>query len=150
MIIFFLFLCFKEQIWQAALNHRCCFLYLQHKIDMEEVLSYLLTPFPLSLCQVDGLNKTTPKVKTLYELESRIPNDIPLNVGITVIDAMFFLHLQKQFLEHLKPCLCAETENELFDKVQLKIVKEMKDQKTSIGSRTIRSLDLGNTHQVTG
>ena len=117
---------------------------------MEEVLSYLLTPFPLSLCQVDGLNKTTPKVKTLYELESRIPNDIPLNVGITVIDAMFFLHLQKQFLEHLKPRLCAETGNELFDNVQLKIVKEMKDQKTSVGSRTIRSLVLGNTHQVTG
>ena len=49
------------------------FLSLQHKIDMEEVLSYPFTPIPLSLCHVDGLKQTTSKVKILYELESRIP-----------------------------------------------------------------------------
>ena len=71
------------------------FLSLQHKVDMEEVLSYQLTPIPLSLCHVDGLKQTTPKAKLLYELESRIPNDMPPNVDATVTNAMFFLHLQK-------------------------------------------------------
>ena len=71
------------------------FLSLQHKIDMEEVLSYPLTPIPSSLCHVDGLKQITPKVKVLYELESRIPDDMPTNIDAIVINTMFFLHLQK-------------------------------------------------------
>ena len=71
------------------------FLSLQHKVDMEEVLSYQLTQIRPPLCHVNGLKQTTPKAKLLYELESRIPNDMPPNVDATVIDGMFFLHLQK-------------------------------------------------------
>ena len=63
----FLFLRFTEQIWQAALNHGCCVLYLQHRIDMGEVLSNPLTLIPLSLYHVDILKQATPKVKLLYE-----------------------------------------------------------------------------------
>ena len=38
------------------------FLSLQHKIDMEEALTYPLTAIPLSLCHVDGLKQAPPKV----------------------------------------------------------------------------------------
>ena len=110
------------------------FLSLQHKIDMEEVLSYPLTPIPLSLCHVDGLSQTTPKVKLLYKIESRIPNDMPPNVDATVIDAMFFLHLQKTIpgtfgalSSYLLIRICAEKGNELqmvFDKVQSPSIKD--------------------------
>ena len=126
---------------------------------MKEVLSYPLTPIPLSLCHVDGL-KQTPKVKLLYKLESRIPNDMPSKVDATVIDAVFFLHLQKTIRgafgtlsSYLLTRICAEKGNDLhmvFDKVQSPSIKEMDDKKTSVGSRTIRLLDLGNKHQVTG
>ena len=37
-----------------------------------------------------------------------------------------------------------------YNRHQLKIVKEMKDKTMSVESRTIRSLILDNTHQVTG
>ena len=94
------------------------FLSLQHKIDMEEVLSYPLTPIPLLLCHMDGLSQTTPKVKLLYKIESRIPNDMPPNIDATVIDAMFFLHLQKTIpgtfgalSSYLLTRICAEKGN---------------------------------------
>ena len=114
---------------------------------MKEVLSYPLTPSPLSLCHVDGLQQTIPKVKLLYELESRIPNVMPPNVDATIIDAMFFLHLQKAIpgtfgalssylitrnvLKKEINCLWCLTK---YNRHQLKIVKELKHQKTSVGS----------------
>ena len=111
------------------------FLSLQHKIDMEEVLSYPLTPIPLPLCHVDSLKQTTPKVKLLYKLESCIPNDMPPNVDATVFDAMFFLHLQKTIpgtfgalSSYLLTRICAEKENELhmvFDKIQSSSIKRL-------------------------
>ena len=110
------------------------FLSLQHKTDMEEVLSYPLTPIPLSLCHIDSLNQTTPKIKLLYKLESRIPNDMPPNIHATVTDAMFFLHLQKTIPgtfealpSYLLIRICAEKGNELhmvFDKVQSPSTKD--------------------------
>ena len=96
---------------------------------MKKVLSYPLTPIPLLLCHVDGLKQTTPKVKLLYELEYRIPNDMPPNFNAAFIDAMFFLHLQKEkaitgifgaLSSYSLTRICAENGNELhmvFDKV---------------------------------
>ena len=66
---------------------------LQRKVDMAEVLSFLLTLTPLSLGHADGTMLKTQKSKLLEELESRIFSEKPNNVDVTIIDVMFFLHL---------------------------------------------------------
>ena len=71
------------------------FLALQRKIDMAEVLSFPLTPTPLSLSHADGTMLKTQKSKLMEELESRIFSEKPNHVDVTIIDAMFFLHLWK-------------------------------------------------------
>ena len=45
------------------------FLALQRQIDMGEVLTYPLTPIPLSLCHIDGKMNKTPKSTLMKELE---------------------------------------------------------------------------------
>ena len=70
---------------------------------------------------------------------------------------------KKQFLEHLEPFLVIflleyVLNSEInyiwcltkYIRYQSKIAKEMKNQKTSVGSQTIRSLVLGSTYQITG
>ena len=47
---------------------------------MTKVLPYPFTSIPLPLCHMGRLKQTAPKVKLLYELESRIQNDVPPNV----------------------------------------------------------------------
>ena len=71
------------------------FLALQRKIDMAEVLSFPLTPTPLSLSHADGTMLKTQKSKLMEELESRISSEKPNHVDVIIIDAMFFLHLWK-------------------------------------------------------
>ena len=71
------------------------FLALQGKTDMADVLSFLLTPTPLSLSHADGTLLKTQKSKLMEELESRIFSEIPNHVDVTIIDAMFFLYLWK-------------------------------------------------------
>ena len=70
------------------------YLSLQKKIDIAEVLKYPLTPVPLSLSHVDGTMQKTPKSTLMKHLESRVKSTAPISVDVTVIDAMFFLHLQ--------------------------------------------------------
>ena len=121
---------------------------------MEEVLSNQMSSIPLSLCQVEGLKQTTLKVKLLYKLESRMPNGMPPNVDATVIDAMFFLHLQKTipgtfraFFSYLLNGICAEKGNQLhivFDKVQSPSIKDCeRDERTINISRVLN-------YQITG
>ena len=71
------------------------FLALQGKTDMADVLSFLLTPTPLSLSHADGTLLKTQKSKLMEELESRIFSEKPNHVDVIIIDAMFFLHLWK-------------------------------------------------------
>ena len=61
---------------------------LQKEIDMAKVLQFPLTPTPLSLSHAQ-------KSKLMEELESRIFSEKTNHVDITIIDAMFFLHLWK-------------------------------------------------------
>ena len=62
---------------------------------MTEVLSFPLTPTPLSLSHADGTMLKTQKRKLMEELESRIFSEKPNLVDVIIIDAMFFLHLWK-------------------------------------------------------
>ena len=130
------------------------FLSSQHKIDMEEVFSYPLTPIPFSLCHVDSLKQTTPKVKLLYELASRIPNDMPPNADATVIYAVFFLHLQKTIPgtfgalpSYLLTRICAKKGNEshmVFDKVQSPSNKDFEIDERS------KNVSRESNYQITG
>ena len=69
------------------------YLSLQTKIDMGEVLKYPLTPVPLSLCHVDGSMQKSPKAALMKHLETKVVSQPPLSIDVTIIDAMFFLHL---------------------------------------------------------
>ena len=66
---------------------------------MAKVLSFSLPPTPLSLSHVDGtILKTQKSSKLMEELESRIFSEKPNHVDVTIINAMFFLHLWKHVL----------------------------------------------------
>ena len=71
------------------------FLALQREIDMAKVLQFPLTPTPLLLSHAEGSIFKTQKSKLMGELESRIFSEKTNHVDVTIIDAMFFLHLWK-------------------------------------------------------
>ena len=63
---------------------------LEKKVDMAEVL----TPVPLALSHADGTMQKTPKSALLKHLESKIESTSATTIDVTIVDAMFFLHLQ--------------------------------------------------------
>ena len=77
------------------------YLALEKKVDMEEVLKYPLTPVPLSLCHIDGSMLKSSKSKLMNRLEKQVDNNCPSCIDSTIIDDMFFLHLQKNMPEYL-------------------------------------------------
>ena len=80
--------CFVRDLFGSLL----C-LSLQEKIDMAEVLSYPLTPVPLSLSYSDGSMLSSPKSNLMKYLETFAVSETPEVVHETIIDAMFFLRL---------------------------------------------------------
>ena len=67
---------------------------LEKKVDMAEVLKFPLTPVPLALSHPDGIMQKTPKSALLKHLESKIESTSSTSIDVTIVDAMFFLHLQ--------------------------------------------------------
>ena len=130
------------------------FLALQRKIDMAEVLSFPLTPTPLSLSHADGTMLKTQKSKLMEELESRIFSEKPNHVDVTIIDAMFLLHLWKDLpatfgtiARFLLTKAFAQKENNIhlvFDKVVSPLIKDCKCDSTS-GYQ-----ERGSQYQITG
>ena len=66
---------------------------LEKKINIDEVLSYPLTPVPLFLCNVDKTLLSTPKSALMEQLERRVISATPTSIDVQIIDAAFFLHL---------------------------------------------------------
>ena len=107
---------------------------MQRKIDMAQLLTYPLTPVPLSLCHTDGTMQKTPKSKLLAELEKRAISCMPSFIDVKIIDAMFFLHLCKEVPESFGALsrfilakTCAEKGKEIhlvFDKVVKPSIKD--------------------------
>ena len=62
---------------------------------MAEVLSFPVAPKPLSLSYAHGTMLKTQKSKLIEELESRTFSKKSNHVDVTIIVAMFFLHLWK-------------------------------------------------------
>ena len=81
--------CFVRDLFGSLLE-----LTIEKRLDIREVLAYSLTPLPLSLCHVDGSLLRSPKAALLHHLESKIVSSPPSSVDVTIVDAMFFMHLQ--------------------------------------------------------
>ena len=80
--------CLVRDVFGNLLN-----LAVEDKIDLEKALKYPLTPVPLALSHADGTMQKTSKSILMRHLESRIKSPPPDQVDITVVDAMFFLHI---------------------------------------------------------
>ena len=69
------------------------YLALKRKIYIEEVLTYPLTPIPLSLCHTDGKMSKTATSTLMEELEKSSILNNPEMVDVVVVEEMFFLPL---------------------------------------------------------
>ena len=59
--------CFIQHLFGALLCHS-----LERKVNMSFILTYPLTPVPLSLCHVDGTMLSTQKSSLLKNLEEKV------------------------------------------------------------------------------
>lgn len=74
---------------------------LSHKVDIEKVLTYPLTPVPTSMCHTDGSICKTDKAQLtkLIEKKAAICDKViqqPSYFDIAVLDGFFMLHLMKE------------------------------------------------------
>ena len=65
---------------------------LKKRIDIREVLTYPLTPLPFSLYHGNLLHSS--KAELLHHLESKIVSSPSSSGDVTIVDPMFFIHLQ--------------------------------------------------------
>lgn len=84
----------KELELSSGLFGRICAIAVEKKIDLDKLLSYSLTPVPLSLAHIDGTMAKTDKSALLRHLEkiSPTPTSCNPNVNCVLIDGMYFLH----------------------------------------------------------
>lgn len=67
---------------------------VDHKIDMNNVLSYPLTPIPLCFSHIDGQINTNPKASFLKCLEQHnVSSFNPCHIDVKIVDGFFLLHL---------------------------------------------------------
>lgn len=75
------------------LTGRILALSLENKIDLMSVLSFPLTPVPLSLGHIDGSLNKTDKSSLFKLLEKEVTSQPPDQIHCTIIDGFFLLHL---------------------------------------------------------
>ncbi|CAH2015292.1 unnamed protein product [Acanthoscelides obtectus] len=72
---------------------------LTHKVDIEKVLSFPLTPMPTSMCHPDGSICKTDKAQLTKLIEKKLETAIdqqPSSFDISIVDGFFMLHLMKE------------------------------------------------------
>nr|CAH7741160.1 unnamed protein product [Callosobruchus chinensis] len=69
---------------------------LRKSLDIDTILTYLLTPVPLSMCHIDGSICKTNKAALLKVLEQQIEPHTPEHTNIKVFDGFFMLHLTRE------------------------------------------------------
>lgn len=72
---------------------------LTHKVDIEKVLTFPLTPVPTSMCHADGSICKTDKSQLVRLIEKKIGDNVdkpPLCFNIAILDGFFMLHLMKE------------------------------------------------------
>lgn len=83
----------KEIKVQRDLFGRMLGLSMDYEIDMEKILCYPVTPFPMSMCRLDGSLYQTDKsaiVKCFEKLHHC--NDAPKIFDVVIVDGFFLLH----------------------------------------------------------
>lgn len=68
---------------------------LETDLDIEKVLSYPLTPVPMSMCHVDGSICETEKSALSKILGNQVESSAPTNVDVMIFDRGLLLHLMK-------------------------------------------------------
>lgn len=68
---------------------------MDHKIDISKILSYPITPVPLSMCHFDGAICKTQKSALMKSLEKNIEHHPPLYIDVLIIYGFFLLHTMK-------------------------------------------------------
>ena len=81
----------KELQCTRDLFGRLLYLAVRLDLDLKDILSYPLSPVPLSLAHVDGTLHKTDKSKLLKKLEVRVSSEKPSEVHVSVIDGMFLI-----------------------------------------------------------
>ncbi|GBP88538.1 hypothetical protein EVAR_21746_1 [Eumeta japonica] len=83
---------------QGDLFGRLLVLSLDTSIDLEKVLSFPITPMPLSLCHIDGSINKTDKSVLVHELEKLVEDmeQPPSQIDLSIVDGFFFLNTFKE------------------------------------------------------
>lgn len=68
---------------------------LKKELNLEKVLTYPLTPVPLSMCHLDGSICKTDKSVLMRLLEAEITSEPPEQTDVIIYDGYFMLHLMK-------------------------------------------------------
>lgn len=68
---------------------------IDHKVDIAKILSYPITPVPLSMCHFDGAICKTQKSVLMKSLEKGLQHHPPLHIDVSIIDGFFYLHTMK-------------------------------------------------------
>ena len=64
---------------------------IENSIDLSVILTYPITPVPLSMYHIDGSIASTQKSKLMTHLEKRVQSLKPLYVDCSVLNGMFYL-----------------------------------------------------------
>lgn len=82
---------------QKDLFGRLLAISLEKKIDLAKVLTYPLSPVPLSMCQIEGIIHKTSKAALTATLESKVQeHNAPQFIDVKVVDGFFLFHTMKQ------------------------------------------------------
>ena len=120
---------------------------------MGEVLTYPLTPVPLSLCHIDGSMNKTPKSTLMKELEMSCVLNNPKMVDVVIVDGMLFLlsdlpetigFVSRFILRKLSSSFSAKRIDIVFDK---KVTPSIKDNERDIRAQ---GLDRHTVYKISG
>lgn len=74
---------------------------LEKKVDLEQVLSYPLTPVPICFAHMNGIMNKTTKAALFKELEKRSNSLPPRRITAFVVDGFFSCTSYLTSLQHL-------------------------------------------------
>lgn len=137
----------EEVKTERDLFGRILVLSIENKLDIKNILSFPLTPVPLSMCHIDGSINKTVKSNLLKILEKRAENILPNYTDSIVIDGFYLLHLIGEtpvtfgkFAQFLLSKLCkygAHRIDLIFDKFITPSIKDVeRDRRANLLDRT--------------
>lgn len=147
-----------EVRFERNLVSRILALSLQNKIDLATILSFPLTPFPLSLCHIDGSINKTDKSSLFKALEKAVTSTLPSHINCTLIDGFYLLHLLGEtpptfgkLATQVLRKICQHKGNEIhivFDKLVRPSIKDIeRDKRANLYERSTQFLIQGSEQQ---